>query len=273
MKIIKLFVCILLVIFTTSCSKNDKHPFKHDLHLTVLPGNSPKTMLCFHGYGMDYLIAARIKSHGKLNDTLVSFNFPDHGIRENSYDPEKTSFGSINEILPALYVMKKYMVDERRDQIVLYGYSAGGGALINSIAVLNTSLYDKELKSIGIKAEVKAQMLSELQKCTIILDTPLKSLDELIAFRPRTPELEVIAKRYKDNGLNPIDSLERLKDLSLYFIVHFQFPDEILSNRDDALFVNRLRAYNPSGKTEVILGKDGGHSAPHRSLWNYYNSL
>ncbi len=41
--------------------------------------------------------------------------------------------------------------------------------------------------------------------------------------------------------MEPIDALEGLENLSLHIVVYFQNPDEVLSNRDDEVFIERLK--------------------------------
>jgi len=96
---------------------------------------------------------------------------------------------------------------------------------------------------------------------------PLKSIDELIDFRGPSLEFQIYAGRYRKNGFRPIDSLENLENLSLHISLYFEQPDEILSNRDDALFIERLKKYNSKGTTHVIIGTTGGHNAIHSPLW------
>ena len=61
----------------------------------------------------------------------------------------------LRKLLPALNVAKKYVVEKGLCTIDLYGRSAGAGALVNLIAVLNTSSYEEELKQIGITSKEK----------------------------------------------------------------------------------------------------------------------
>ena len=103
----------------------------------------------------------------------------------------------------------------------------------------------------------------------VILDTPLKSIDELVSLYGNTQELEVIGKRFRDNEMDPIYSLKYWQGLSLNVLVHFQVPDEVVSNRDDALFVETLKSYS-RGNVDVLVGSDTGHKLPHASLWEYY---
>lgn len=246
-------------------------PFDYDLHLFSIPGTNSRTMICFHGYGANYQIAEQLKELQLINATLISFNFPDHDLQEKTYDPHKIAFGTIQELLPAFYVLKKHVIDQGLDTIDLYGFSAGGGAVINVIATLNTSTYDGELAKIGIADKEKKRLLKAIQKGLVILDAPLKSVDEIIDLRGSSIEFEMIAKNYHRNHLRPIDSLELLRGLSLNIILYFQEPDEIIFNRDDAIYIERLKRANARGTTSLVIADDGGHLAPHFSLWQAYS--
>lgn len=247
-------------------------PFNYDLHLSSLPGSNNRVMICFHGYGDNYKVASWLKKIGGMEATLISFNFPEHNIKQRrECNAKDATFGTIDELLPALYVMKQIVLGQGVESIDLYGFSAGGGALINAIGVLNTSTYDTQLKKIEIGIAEKKKLLTAIQKGIVILDTPLKSIEEIIDFRGPTEELEILAKNYRDNNLRPIDSLKRLKGLSLDVLVHFQENDEILSNRDDAIYIEHLKENLPKSKVTVIIGNDGGHMVPHFSLWQSYS--
>lgn len=261
-----LFSLVLFLTFTPLIGEN--HPFNYDLHLTNLESAGPRTVVCFHGMSGDYKIAHYIKASTQTEDHLISFNFPDHGFKQETGDASQTVFGTIQEILPAIYVLKNCIIDEGREEVSLYGFSAGGGAVINTLAVLNSSLYDPHLKKIGVTPDDRRHILKVLQKGQIILDTPLKSVREIIAYRGLSADLELVEQRYRANKMEPIDALKNLDNLSLNIVVHFQAVDEVLSNRDDKLFIERLEMYNRKGETRVILGYDKGHSIPHPTLWN-----
>ncbi|MBS0625512.1 MAG: hypothetical protein JSS32_05630 [Verrucomicrobia bacterium] len=244
-------------------------PFQYDLHLTTLPGGNRRTMICLHGYGDSYQIAEVLRDLYNPDVTLVGFNFPEHDIKEGrAYDPKKASFGSIDELLPLFYVMKKVVLDQGLDSVDLYGFSAGGGAVVNAIGVLNRTAYDAELKKLGIGKVEKARLLTAIQRGIVVLDTPLKSVEEIIDFRGASEELEILAQKYRDCDARPIDALKRLEGLSLNILLHFQKEDEILSNRDDELYIERLKAYQK--KVKVIIADEGGHMAPHYELWKEY---
>ena len=236
------------------------YSFDYDLHLATIPGINGRTLICFHGYGGSYKLAESIKSQGLVESTLISFNFP---------DLETAHFGTGAELLPALYVLKSVVLDQGLESIDLYGFSAGGGALINAIAALNNSTHDVELKQLGIGPAEKKRLLAAIEKGTILLDSPLKSIEEIIDFRGPTKELEVLAQQYRSNRLRPIDSLANLHGLSLNITLYLSEKDEILSNRDDALFIERL----PQEKLTVIRADEGGHAGFHHSLWKAYSAF
>lgn len=235
--------------------------FPYDLHLTSLPGKNPKAVVCAHGMGGDYNIARWVKSDKRR----IGFNFPDYNFHSRGITADQTTFGTIDELLPLIYVIKKG--SEGQNEIDLYGFSAGGAAIINAIGVLNTSRFDESLKTIGISQKEKEQMLQAIQRGRVILDAPLKSVREMADHLGPNRELEVFAKRYLENGMDPIDSMKHLQGLSLDIVLHFQKPDEVLSNRDDDLFYSRLKVANSAGRTRLITGSDYGHQLPHPSLW------
>ncbi|MBX9744026.1 MAG: hypothetical protein K2X08_02305 [Chlamydiales bacterium] len=251
-----------------------EHPFDYDLHLISLPGSNQRTIICFHGYGDSYQIAEILKNLYQPKTTLVSFNFPEHGIKEGrKYDPKTASFGTIDELLPAIYVMKKIVLDQGLESIDLYGFSSGGGAVVNAIALLNGTAHDSELKKIGIGIEEKKRLLSAIQLGIVVLDTPLKSIEEIMDFRGSSEEFEILANKYREHGFRPIDSLKMFKGLSLNVLLYFDKEDEVLSNRDDQLYIERLRDSQPGEKLAVIIGDEGGHMAPHHSLWKAYAQM
>lgn len=245
-------------------------PFDYDLHQFTIPGTNGRTLVCCHGHGGNYQFAEKLKNLGWIESTLVSFNFPDHDLHQKVYDPQTASFGTIQELLPPLYVLKKCVIDQGYEAIDLYGRSAGGGAVVNLIAVLNASRYTKELEKIGIGKDEKKSILRALQNGVVIFDVPLKSVEEIIDLRGSSSELQILAKKYRDSQLRPIDSLLHLEGLSLNVILRFQDPDEIIFNRDDEIFIERLKKANHLGTTSVIIGDEGGHMGPSEPLWTLY---
>lgn len=246
-------------------------PFTYDLSIRTIPSKNAHAQItiCCHGYGHSNAIIDVVHSFGVIPDHLVSFNFPDYNCVAKRYDPKKSTFGSIDELLPLLYILKKCVIDAGWQAVNLYGFSAGGGAVVNVLAVLNQNTYEEQLKTIGISNAAKKQIIDAVQKGLIILDCPLKSFDEIIALRGKDPELDILGQRYIKNNMRPIDAVQKLQGMQLTILLHFQNPDEILSNRDDKLFADRLTAAN-AGKTTIIYGNDGGHNSYHKSLWAEY---
>lgn len=271
MRFMRVFSVFLLVVFAFSCtdSRRKAPDFTYDLHLSYQGESKDLAIVCFHGFGGDYRVGESVEQFMQGKATMVSFNFPDYGKRSGFLDPDQTSFGTVNEILPALYVLKQTVIDRDFSKVCLYGFSAGAAAAVNCISALNTTLQDAALQSVGIYDLEKKKILAALEAGDVILDTPLKSIDELFALYGNTQELEVIGKRFRDNDMDPIHSLKFWQGLSLNVLVHFQIPDEVVSNRDDALFVEALKTYC-RGNVDVLVGSDSGHSLPHPTLWDYY---
>ncbi len=247
------------------------NPFPYNLRARVFPSENPNSdvLVAFHGFGGDCKIGATLRNNKAIHNHVVSFNFPDANISATNYNPYTTSFGTIQELLPPLYLLKQ-LVNNGAERLSLYGFSAGGGAVINLIAVLNRTDYDADLQSIGITPQMKQKILNALQKGTIVLDVPLKSFGEIIAIKGGNSRDRVLADRAVTNRLNPIDALKGVSGLSLKILIHFQYPDEAIPNRDDNLFVQNVTKANSNGATWAIYGSDGGHCAYHTSLWDAY---
>ncbi len=272
-KIMKLIYFIVLFQFSYCFSKMiniPKNPFVYDLGVKIVKSKTRNDSLtiCCHGYGHNNQIVDVVKSFNAIKGNLVGFNFPDYNIKSDA-DHSKCSYGTINEILPLLFLLKFYICEQKFSKVNLYGFSAGGGAIINALGILNKNLYESELKNIGILEQQRKQILNVLQKGIIILDCPLKSVNEIIAFRGESKELKALAANFNANKLNPIDNIDLLSGLKLNIILNLQNPDDVLSNRDDALFTDKLKKTN-KGKTQLIFSSDIGHTSYHPKLWDYY---
>lgn len=252
-----------------------KSPFSYDLRASLLPGPKPEepVMICHHGYGADYSIIYVLRTIPAITDHLVGFNLPDYSLFERDYDPAKSTFGSIEELLPALYVWKKIIIDAGVQSLTLYGFSAGGGVVVNGIGILNGNRYDTQLKGIGIGEKEKKVMLEAIQKGLVILECPLKSIQEIIDLLGSSYEFETIEKKYRENELRPIDNLKHLSGLSLNVMLYFVKNDEVLSNRDDAMYIERLQKVNSKGKNWILSGNEGGHVSYHPTLWKTYEEV
>lgn len=249
------------------------NPFNHDLGIKVLgyKDAAQEITICCHGYGHSNQIVDVMHAYRVFDHPLVGFNFPDHSITLHD-DHSNLKYGSIDELLPLLHIIKFYTCDHDISTINLYGFSAGGGAVVNALAILNNYSYQEELQKIGITPDNAKKIITVLQKGTVILECPLKSMQEIIDLRGAHKDLVSIARVYEKNNLNPIDNIARLSGLDLTIIVHFENPDHIISNRDDELFIERLKKAN-SGTTHVSIGTQGGHVGYHKSLWECYKRV
>jgi predicted transcriptional regulator YdeE len=265
----KYFIKIFFFVLSSFCFAQI-HPFEYDLHLSQIQGSNSRTMICLHGYGANYKVGNYVKESGLVDANLVSFNFPDHDIKNKKYDFNKTTYGTIQELLPAFYVLKKVVLEGQLESVDLYGYSAGGGAVVNILAILNNGSFGPELEKIGLGDQERKILLNAIVKGVVVLEVPLKSVEEIIALRGSSPELEKIAQNYRDNHLRPLDAIEDLKGLALDLIIHFQEKDEIIFNRDDALYIEKFKKINSKGNTAVVIGHEGSHFGQHRSLWEFY---
>lgn len=253
-------------------------PFNYPLDIKIYPGKSSNedVILCCHGYGADSSTAGVIASYHPVPDCLIGFNFPDYNITSRKMPLEQMTYGTIDELLPAVYLLKKIVIDVGVNKISLYGFSAGGAAVVNLIALLNTSPNSQAFHSINVSETDIQKILSALQKGIILLDAPLKSLDEFNAAHPESmkdPFNLLHTQREKENAMIPINNLAKWKGLKLSVVLFFQNPDLAVSNRDDNLFAEKLIQANPEGKNLVISKNEGGHLSFHSSLWKGFLDL
>ncbi|MFA6915087.1 MAG: hypothetical protein WC222_01705 [Parachlamydiales bacterium] len=231
-------------------------------------------LVCCHGYASNYSLGKIIHDSNVSNNHIVSFNFPDYDIHERGFNYSTVCYGTPYEILPALVLLKTIVVDAGAENVSLYGFSSGGGAVVNIIAALNTPKFDTLLQKWGIDCSDKTKILAALQRGIILLDAPLKSREEISEVNGFSDkEFDFVTERYKANEMRPIDSLASFEGAPLNVVLFFQNPDPSLTNRDDELFAQRLRFYNAKGINKVIIADEGGHCGFHTSLWKAYQQL
>lgn len=225
-----------------------KEKFNYDPAIEIVRcvTQSGEVTICCHGYGSNKSIAHSIRRYAPITGYLVSFNFPDYDCHQRKCCASDLTFGSINEVLPLLYIIKR-LVDSGLKKISVYGFSAGGGAIINMLRSLNSKQWNSDLKRLGIGEPEKEKMIRALERGVVLLDCPLKSIQEIIDFRGHSQELQIISDQFKKNNTQPIDSVLKLLDMKLHIVLHFQDNDEVLSNRDDDLFIQRLKHANKRG--------------------------
>ncbi len=263
---------IFFTVFYSMAMQNNSHPFSYDLDLKIINNNSAdEVTVCCHGYGDSNAFVDTVKSYNIFDHALLGFNFPDHHIND-SCDHSSIAYGTIKEILPLLYMLKECVDTYNFSKINLYGFSAGGGAIINALGVLNTYIHSDELLNIGITKEIAEKILGRLQNGLVILECPLKSVREIIDLRGTSKNLALMAKNYDTNKMNPIDTIERLKNLNITVLLYFENPDEVIGNRDDELFINKIKNIT-SISLHVLTGSYGGHCAYHKNVWDKYKKL
>lgn len=263
-----IYLCLLSLLFATRLHTieiqplinilSTKHPFDYPLAIKIMVGNAADqdVLLCCHGYGSNSSLAEVIKSYNVVAQHLVGFNFPAYNALERTLYQE--TYGSIHELLPALHILKLLAVNAKIHKISLYGFSAGGGAVINVIGVLNCSDYNHHLKKIGIHQKEKECILAALQRGVIVLDAPIKA--------GMTPN-------YRKNKMRPLDGLQRWKGLQLRVALFIQNPDEAIPSHDNDSFVKCLCSCNPLGTNWILIADEGGHCGFHHSLWKAFNKL
>lgn len=247
--------------------------FGYNPDLELVPTTSPDhttITISAHGYGSNKKRGINLAKYAPLAGHILTLNLPDYDCIERKL--KVVTHGTINEILPFLYAVNTAL-RAGADRINLYGFSAGGGVIVNTLGILNSNRFDNELLSIGISEHDKRTMLKAIENGVVLLDVPLKSMEEIIHGRGRTAELDYIAGQYKENNLRPIDSLDALKGLKLKIVLYFENPDEIIYNNDDAEFIQRLKKANSLGITRVAVGTNGGHNRWHKELWQEYVRL
>lgn len=239
-------------------------PFE-EVHLIRGASDDEEVVIACHGYGGDWKIVEQLSEF--LPFHAIGFNFPDHGCETYIKDPYSLHFGTMDELTPLIRIMRQCVVEGGIKKIHLYGFSAGGGAVVNALAVLNNGRYG------AVPLAEREAILKAVQKGTVILDCPLKSMEEIIAARGSLFPLRVVQEQYRRNNLVPIESVKELASLSLSVCVHFQVPDRVLSNRDDGIFVESLKKVNQTGKTVFIKGSEGQHVPCLWSLQKGYENL
>lgn len=263
----------------TSYDRNaQKVLFGYDLELEHIIDNDPaiktnhqRPTLYLHGFGDTKHSARLLKALADvLPGDVITFNFHDRGfIIPKLYH---SNLGQLPDILPALYALKWAKDRLHSTQIDLFGYSRGGATILNMIAILNdkTGTYDKELTRVGIDAHERNALLSMIQKGCITLNCPLTDVNVTADYRFKSLAPKVLKAfsrigLYKLDGIQAIESARLIGDLTLKILIHFQYHDTIVSNRNEAELYTRLAQHNPS-TTYIVLGNSGGHLHTHAAL-------
>ncbi len=233
--------------------------------------NHMRPTLYLHGLGDTKHSAKLLKALADvLPGDVITFNFHDRGVVIPKV--RHSNLGQLPDILPALYTLKWAKDHLKLTEVDLFGYSRGGATVLNMIAVLNdkTGKYDKELARIGIDAKERTALLAMIQKGCITLNCPLTNANVSAKYRFKTlgPKiLKALARvgLYKLDGIQALESAQTFKDLKLTILLHFQYRDTIVSNKNEAELYYRLSQHNPES-TYIVLGNNGGHLHTHAAL-------
>lgn len=233
--------------------------------------NHARPTLYLHGLGDNKHSARLLKALADvLPGDVITFNFRDRGLVIPKV--RHSSLGQLPDILPALYALKWAKDRLQISEIDLFGYSRGGATVLNMIAVLHdtTGTYDQELARIGIDMQERAALLAMIQKGSITLNCPLidANVSAEYRFKSLAPKvLKTLARvgRYQLDGIQALKSAQTFAGLTLNILVHFQYHDTIVSNRNEAALYRCLAQHNPHS-TYIVLGNNGGHLHTHAAL-------
>ncbi len=270
---------------TLAQKKEQRKLFHYNLRIEHIVDTDPqihvnhmRPTVYFHGWGDTRNSAKLLKSFADvLPGDIITFHFHDRGIIFPKL--RHANLGQLPDVLSGLYVLQWAQDTLKLDAIDLFGYSRGGATVLNLIAVLNdsTGAYDSELARIGIDAQKRTALLSMIQKGCIILNCPLTDMNTSIEQRMKkfTPQaIKVLARvtQYQPYGLQGITSALQFDGLKLNILLHFQYHDTIVSNKNEAELYRSLYKLNPK-TTYLSLGNDGGHLHTHATLARVIHSF
>lgn len=232
-----------------------------------------RAILYLHPWGFIGLPHKRssdlLRYYNVLPGDVITFNFPDAGWRL-PFPFIYSSFGQISDVLPALYTLAYSYDHFDIHAIDIFGYSRGGAVAINMIAVLNDTegTYDELLAYIGIDAAKRKKLLEIVQKGSLVLNCPLADTNATMQmYSPLIRKFFSKVTQYKVDGLQALQSVQKLKGLSLNVLLHFQFHDRRVFNIKDGDLYIAFKQHNPA-TTYLVLGNDGGHIHTQTSLAN-----
>ncbi len=280
----KSFCAILASLLLVSCSQNSEferamtsieaqNPFDYKLDVRYSLGTNKNILLCNHGFGGNsQSVIDRVKPH--TADTVIGFNYFDHGFSHETGDDQATTMATPLEIMPLIYMLKGCVIESNMPSISLYGFALGAADIIYAIDLLTKEEQSELEKKYNITLSDKKRILAALRNGKILLDVPFKSIDEIINLRGPQETLLMYKERMATYKLlNPIDTLSKLSDLNMTFVVFFDANNEFFSNSEDANFAKYLLEANSKGTNIVITADNGGHLADHLTLWKIYSSL
>lgn len=245
-----------------------QHGCGHYYHKTA-----NRAILYLHPWGFIGLPHKRssdlLRYYNVLPGDVITFNFPDAGWRL-PFPFFYSSFGQISDVLPALYALAYAYDHFEVNAIDIFGYSRGGAVAINMIAVLHDThgTYDEALAYIGIDTNKRKKLLEIIQKGSLVLNCPLADTNATMQmYSPVIRKFFSKVTQYKADGLQAIQSVQKLGGLTLNILVHFQYHDKRVFNIKDGDLYSAFKHHNPE-TTFLVLGNDGGHTHTQETLAN-----
>lgn len=262
--------------------------------------NTGRKTVYFHGFGGNSSVAAGIKHlYGaeRLPGDVVTFDFAD-AVTTAGMDTTKSSLGQWPDMKTALYVLKT-LHDSGETAVGITAHSRGGATAVNTVAALvdETTKYDENLAEIGIDGAKRKAMLKMLQRGQIVLECPLVHVRSVIKHQVETSRAgswltrmfgdslssssastadycaSAVVRKYRPWNEQAIESAEKWNNIRIPTIVHFQENDEVLGNRNDHEFYEKLSASNGVDHTERHVGADGGHNSSFASFYAARNAF
>ncbi len=231
--------------------------------------NQHRPTLFLHGFG-DMKNSAKLfkEFYDTLPGNIITFQFPDWGpgipwIR-------KSSLGQFPDVATALLVLKWAKNKLGLSGVDLYGYSRGGATALNMIYVLSSDEYNDKLHTLGIDPQEKKELLSLIKNGSIVLDAPLRNLNESLStniVRRFANKILPYVSQYDPQGMQGLSSAQALRNLKFNILFHFQHNDNILTNKSETKLYNVFHQLSPS-TTYLTLGDEGGHIHTRKSLAN-----
>ncbi len=230
-----------------------------------------RAVLYLHPWGLLAMPNKRhshlLKMYNVVPGDVITFNFPD-GIWRWPFPSYRSSFGQLPDVLVALYTLN-YVYDTAGIRVIdLFGYSRGGAVAVNMVAVLHdtSGKYNDELARIGISVERAKELLSAIERGSLVLDCPL--IDATATLQNYSRPVQFLAytfTKFEKDGLHALSSAQSLSELKLNVLLHFQHGDKMIGNQNEAALYSAFARLHPEG-TYLLMGNDGGHVHPHDSL-------
>jgi pimeloyl-ACP methyl ester carboxylesterase len=223
-----------------------------------------------HGYGENpqAMIPFFHLNSYLLPGTILSFNFPD--VIPGTFIPniKQSNLGQETDIKSLVYILK--ILDAASlDTINIFGCSRGGATTINTLARLcRYTEYSSFFANLDISPTQAKRILYKIKNGTIILNVPLVDtysvayhwFGHLSSFilNHIIPRIS----KHKPKQDQAIESAKIIQSMHFNILVHFEYGDRIVGNKQDAQFYKNIMGPH----TYLVLANDGGHGHSGKTL-------